>query len=63
MYEYVNQLEDYVVPTSVEAESLTHGDKSTAVFDGILTANEQHLQTQKLKNSLFRHDAELVYEV
>lgn len=41
MYEYVNQLEDYVVPTSVEAETLTHGDKSTAVVDGIFTANEQ----------------------
>ena len=38
---YVNQLEDYVIQTSVEAESLTHGDKSTAVVDGILTANEQ----------------------
>ena len=37
---YVNLLEDYMVPTSLQTVSLSNGDKQTGMLDGILTSNE-----------------------
>lgn len=37
---YVNLLEDYMVPTTLQTASLKHADKQTGVLDGILTSNE-----------------------
>jgi alpha-N-arabinofuranosidase len=37
---YVNMLEDYVVPTNLTSERLTHGRASTGVLDCVLTSNE-----------------------
>lgn len=36
---YTNGLEDYMLPVALEAERLTKGNQSTAVFDVVLTGN------------------------
>jgi alpha-N-arabinofuranosidase len=37
---YVNMLEEYVVPTNLTTERLSHGKASTGVLDCTLTSNE-----------------------
>lgn len=37
---YANLLEDYIVPTEINADQLISGDNSVKVLDGILTSNE-----------------------
>jgi len=39
---YVNLLEDYMVPTTLQTVPLKHADKQTGVLDGILTSNENN---------------------
>lgn len=40
LYMYANYLEDYIVPVSTTAASLTSGEASTPVVDAVLSSNE-----------------------